>query len=76
MLHRRWSHEDTDICSLWFKRTKVIDMHHNIPSAAHLDAKRTMERIKTAFYWPAMKLDVTEFCRTCDACAARKPSPK
>ena len=22
-----------------------------------------------------MKLDVTEFCRTCDACAARKPSP-
>ena len=51
-------------------------MHHSIPSAAHLDAERTMERIKTAFYWPAMKLDITECCRTCDACAARKPFPK
>ena len=51
-------------------------MHHSIPSAAHLDAKRMMERIETPFYSPAMKLDVTEFCRSCDACAARKPSPK
>ena len=79
MLYRRWSHEDTDILQLVvpkLKRTEVIEMHHSIPSAAHLDARRTMKRIKTAFYWPAMKLDITEFCRTCDACAARKPSPK
>ena len=51
-------------------------MHHSIPSTAHLDAKRTVERIKTGFYWPGMKVAVIEFCRLCDSCAARKPSPK
>ena len=49
MLYQRWSHEDTDILQLVvpkLKRTEVIEMHHSIPSAAHLDAKRTMEHIK------------------------------
>ena len=58
------------------RRAEVMEMHHSIPSAAHLDAKRTMERIKNGFYWPGMKVSVTEFCRLCDSCAARKPSPK
>ena len=51
-------------------------MHHSIPSAAHLDAKRTPARIKIGFYWPGMKVAVQELCRLCDSCAARKPSPK
>ena len=54
------------------KLTEVIRMHHSIPSAAHLDAKRTLARIKTGFYWPGMKVAVQEFCRLCDSCAARK----
>ena len=80
ILYRRWCHEDTsDILQLIVpksKRADVMDMYHLIPSAAHLDAKRTMERIKTGFYWPGMKVHIAEFCRLCDACAARKPSPK
>ena len=58
------------------RRAEVMEMHHSIPSATHLDAKRTMERIKNVFYWPGMKVSVTEFCRLCDSCAARKSSPK
>ena len=81
ILYRRWSQEDTvsEILQLIVpksRRAEVMEMHHSIPSAAHLDAKRTMERIKNGFYWPGMKVSVTEFCRFCDSCAARKPSPK
>ena len=81
ILYRRWSQEDTvsEILQLVVpksRRAEVMEMHHSIPSAAHLDAKRTMERIKNGFYWPGMKASVTEFCRLCDSCAARKPSPK
>ena len=81
ILYKRWSQEDTvsEILQLIVpksRRAEVMEMHHSIPSAAHLDAKRTMERIKNGFYWPGMKVSVTEFCRFCDSCAARKPSPK
>ena len=81
ILYRRWSEEDTISDTLQLivpksRRIEVIRLHHSIPSAAHLDAKRTMERIKTGFYWPGMKVAVIEFCRLCDSCAARKPSPK
>ena len=58
------------------RRTEIIRMHTSISSAAHHDAKRTMERTKTGIYWPGMKVAVIEFCRLCDSCAARKPSPK
>ena len=81
LLYRSWTNEDTmhDLLQLVVpkeKLTEVIRVHHSIPSAAHLDAKRTLARIKTGFYWPGMKVAVQEFCRLCDSCAARKPSPK
>ena len=77
ILYRRWSQEDTvsEILQLIVpksRRAEVMEMHYSIPSAAHLDAKRTMERIKNGFYWPGMKVSVTEFCRLCDSCAARE----
>ena len=68
ILYRRWSEEDTISDTLQLivpksRRIEVIRLHHSIPSAAHLDAKRTMERIKTGFYWPGMKVAVIEFCQ-------------
>lgn len=77
ILYRRWIDDETEELQLIVPETKrndVMRFHHDIPSAAHLDAKRTLERIKRTFYWPAMKHAVTEYCRQCDACAARKPS--
>ena len=53
-----------------------MEMHHCIPSAGPPDDKRTMERIKNGLHWPGMKISATEFCRLCNSCAARKPSPK
>ena len=54
ILYRRRSQEDTvsEILQLIVpksRRAEVMEMHHSIPSAAHLDAKRTMERIKNGY---------------------------
>ena len=56
ILYRRWFQEDTvsEILQLIVprsRRAEVMEMHHSIPSAAHLDAERIMEGIKNGFYW-------------------------
>ena len=72
ILYRRWFQEDIvseilQLIVLKSRRAEVMEMHYSIPSATHLDAKRTMERMKNGFYWPGMKVSVTEFCRLRDS---------
>lgn len=55
---------------------QVLHYYHDIPSAGHLGAEKTLGRIKQGFYWPSMKETVSEYCHSCDNCAARKQSKK
>lgn len=52
-------------------REKAIRLHHDLPTAGHAGIKKTMLRIMEKFYWPKMKIDVTQFIRACDACSKR-----
>ena len=54
-------------------RKDVFNLCHNIPSAAHLGADKTLPKAQQTFYWPGMKRDIERFCAQCDQCAARKP---
>lgn len=52
----------------------MIKYFHDIPSAGHLGAEKTLEKLKHSFYWPAIKKFVDNYCMTCDKCVARKLS--
>ena len=54
------------------KRGELIKYLHDIPSSGHLGAEKTLERAKHAFYWPAMKKYIENYCMTCDQCVAKK----
>lgn len=57
-------------------RATVLKNYHDIPSAAHLGSDKTLEKVKSQFYWPSMKDDIKNYCAKCDVCASRKlPTP-
>jgi hypothetical protein len=58
------------------KKEVVMMHHHDIPTAGHLGAEKTTEKIKQSYYWPGMDDDVKNYCVQCDVCTKRKTSPK
>ncbi|KAJ8349857.1 hypothetical protein SKAU_G00249870 [Synaphobranchus kaupii] len=42
---------------------------------AHLGVEKTLERIKTRFYWPGVKKAVEDYCRSCPDCQQVAPRP-
>ena len=55
-------------------RTTLLSEAHDAPISGHLGRDKTYERLSRAFYWPKMHHLVFEYCRTCPACQAIKPS--
>lgn len=51
------------------------DLHGGV-MGGHLGAEKSLAKLKERFYWPGMQLDVTNWCRTCSACATRKTAPQ
>ena len=49
-------------------RRIVLKLAHSIPLSGHLGRRRTRDRISQRFYWPRWAQDVTEYCRSCEAC--------
>lgn len=79
MLYRKWMIDDGDESVLQLivpesRKADVLKYYHDVPSAGHLGADKTLEKIKKSFYWPMMKDFVKNYCRKCDLCSARKPS--
>ena len=51
-------------------REPLLRAAHDLPSAGHLATDRTLARL-SAYYWPSMRSDVTNWCRSCATCAHR-----
>ena len=49
-------------------RSKLLQIAHEIPAAAHLGVAKTTARLQRHFYWPGITSDIKHFCRTCDIC--------
>ena len=49
-------------------RNKVLSLAHDIPWSGHLGVTKTYDRVLRHFFWPGMKSDVAQYCRTCHTC--------
>ena len=56
-------------------RHKILESIHSSTTAAQLGITKTLEKLRTRFYWPGNKKDVGVFVSICLACQNRK-SPK
>jgi hypothetical protein len=50
----------------------VIDSYHSSVLSAHLGRDKTCHRIKSRFYWPQMKDQISHFISTCLSCRLHK----
>ena len=49
-------------------RAEILSTAHKTPLAGHLGVNKTYQKILNHFYWPNLKKDVAEFCRSCHTC--------
>jgi transposase InsO family protein len=45
---------------------------HDSEYAGHTGVERTFDLIRRQYWWPAMRLDIQEYIRTCDSCQKNK----
>ncbi|XP_039894583.1 uncharacterized protein LOC120737796, partial [Simochromis diagramma] len=56
-------------------RHYVVSLAHEHPLSGNLGVTKTYNKILNHFFWPGLKADVVEFCRTCKTCQiAGKPN--
>ncbi|PFX17690.1 Transposon Ty3-G Gag-Pol polyprotein [Stylophora pistillata] len=77
VLMRKWKPPDVPADDEWALKYQVVvskaytpeilSMAHETPLAGHMDVNRTQQRILSHFYWPNLRRDVAEFCRSCHA---------
>jgi hypothetical protein len=49
-------------------RQEILSLGHETPMASHLVVNKTYDKIITHFYWPGLRQDVAQFCRSCHTC--------
>ena len=49
-------------------RKEILHLAHASPTAGHMGINKTYQRILNHFYWPGLKKDVTQFCKSCHVC--------
>ena len=49
-------------------KQSVLSLAHDNVWAGHLGVAKTYDRVLQHFFWPGLKKDVTNFCRTCPIC--------
>jgi len=49
-------------------RQEIIELAHNTPLAGHLGVRKTCQKVLQHFYWPRLKSDVAQYCRSCHIC--------
>lgn len=81
VLWRRY--EDVSGTSTWLQlvvpqslREEILQNLHAGTLGGHLGAEKTLAKVKERFYWPGVQEDVSNWCRTCEACATRKTAPQ
>ncbi|XP_041864913.1 uncharacterized protein LOC121654728 [Melanotaenia boesemani] len=55
-------------------RAPVLQSLHN--DMGHLGIDRTLDLVRTRFYWPRMATDVEQKVKTCERCTRRKTPPE
>lgn len=77
VLYRKWESEDgkTSKWQLVLPRSRipeVLEQLHSSPTGGHFGVMKTIRKIRERFFWNKVKDDVEKWCKSCDACGARK----
>jgi len=78
VLMRKWRPPDAPATEEWQVvhqivlpkrcRKDIVSLAHESPMAGHLGVNKTYHKVLSHFFWPKMKQDISEFCRTCHIC--------
>ena len=78
VLMRKWRPSDVSADEEWSSRyqiivpkpyrSEILSLAHDTPLSGHLGINKTFQKILTHFYWPGIRKDVVEFCKTCHTC--------
>ena len=49
-------------------RRQVMELAHQSILSGYLGSRRTIDRVFSNFYWPSVRREVTQFCKSCDIC--------
>ena len=49
-------------------RRQVMELAHQSILGGHLGSRRTIDGVFSNFYWPSVRREVTQFCKSCDIC--------
>ena len=49
-------------------RPEILNLAHETPLSGHLGVNKTYHKILNHFYWPGLKSDVSQFCKSCHTC--------
>lgn len=61
------------LCVPWQLRQKILQEAHEAPmETAHLQKEQLWFKLSSKFYWRQMKVDIEEFCKSCDICQKTK----
>ncbi|GFS82288.1 hypothetical protein NPIL_576731 [Nephila pilipes] len=53
------------------RRPQVLKLVHESVFGSHMGFKKTSERIRFNFWWPDLKKDILEYCKSCNNCQLR-----
>ena len=49
-------------------RPEILNLAHEIPMSGHLDINKTYHKVLNNFFWPGLKSDVSQHCKSCHTC--------
>ena len=78
ILMRKWRPPDVSADDEWSVnhqivvprayRPKILDLAHETPMSGHLGINKTYHKILYHFFWPGLKSDVSQHCKSCHTC--------
>ena len=78
ILMRKWRPPDVSAEDEWtvnhqivvprVYRPEILNLTHETPMSGHLGVNKTYHKILNHFYWPGLKSDVSQFCKSCHTC--------
>ncbi len=54
-------------------RTRVCELHHDLPAAGHGGRTKTLELVHRQYFWPGLRSDVSRYVHNCHTCRRSKP---
>ncbi|KAJ3577041.1 hypothetical protein NP233_g61 [Leucocoprinus birnbaumii] len=57
-------------------RQRIVQIHHDLPSAGHPGRWKTYELVSRNYWWPSMSIFVKKYVTGCDVCQRMKNRPQ